>query len=159
MVPDSGAHDGRDTGTTTDSGSDAADTGTTADTGTDAGDAGQMFTLTVRNDQDWCNITVNGVAEGMGDPITVQVPAGVTTIVASPISNGFTIGADPWFGVDQNDGGAAPGVDSDAGGMLTSTATVTVSGNHCVYVCCPFSDGTGCQGDLCPPSRTDNSHE
>jgi hypothetical protein len=55
-----------------------------------------------------------------------------------------------WTGVDQNDGGAASGTDEDAGGTPESTATVTISADHNVCVCCGESNaGAGCSGQ-CP---------
>jgi hypothetical protein len=164
--PDTGTHDsGKDTGTTGDAGSDTGTTGDASDgggntdsggdsggdSGSDAGDGG--ITLTIKNVLSWCSIAINGSDAGSSNAIiTATVPAGVNTLVATA-EPGFIIGgADMWFGIDQNDGGAAPGVDSDAGGVTTSTATVTITGDHCVQVCCPFPAGNGCptSNTMCP---------
>jgi hypothetical protein len=64
--------------------------------------------------------------------------------VAKPASALFDIGADPWFGVDQNDGGAAAGTDMGSGLTETSTVTVTAGANHCVSVCCEEPGGLPC---------------
>ena len=86
---------------------------------------------------DWCSVTINGGAASTGASVTAQVASGSTaTIVATPASSAFEIGADPWFGVAQNDGGAAAGTDVGSGTTETTTATVVVSGNQCVSVCC-----------------------
>jgi hypothetical protein len=104
----------------------------------DAGhaDAGSI-TLRILNFAAWCSVTVNGDTASTAFTITKSVPAGSTaTIVAKPASTAFEIGPDPWFGVDQNDGGAAPGTDVGTGVNETSTVTVTAGANHCVSVCC-----------------------
>jgi hypothetical protein len=77
----------------------------------------------------------------------------MATIVAKPASASFQIGTNPWFGVAQNDGGAAPGVDVGSGVTETTTATVVVTGNHCVSVCCqePSNSPTPCPAtNPCP---------
>jgi hypothetical protein len=70
--------------------------------------------------------------------VTATVAPGSTaTIVATP-APGFQIGPDPWFGVTENDGGPAPGMDNGTGATETSTATVVITGTstQCVSVCC-----------------------
>jgi hypothetical protein len=104
-------------------------------------------TLTVMNYIGWCTVSINGGAASAGSVVTASVAPGSTaTLVAQPASMAFAIGADPWFGVSQNDGGAAPGTDNDAAGTAeTTTATVVVTGNQCVSVCCGDAPtGTGC---------------
>jgi hypothetical protein len=100
-------------------------------------------TLTVLNFKNWCTVTINGGAASSAASLTAPVAPGSTaTIVATPLDDSFVIGPDPWFGVTQNDGGAAPGVDNGSGTTETSTATVVVTGNQCVSVCCQFPDNT-----------------
>lgn len=85
----------------------------------------------------WCSVTINGGTASTNATVTASVATGSTaTIVAMPASNAFQIGPDPWFGVTQNDGGAAPGTDNGTGVTETSTATVVVKGTQCVSVCC-----------------------
>ena len=97
-------------------------------------------TLTVMNFLNWCSVAVNGGAPSTAATVTASVtPGSVVTIVATPASSSFEIGADPWFGVDQDDGGAATGTDVGSGTSETSTATVTFTGagtTQCVSVCC-----------------------
>jgi hypothetical protein len=82
-------------------------------------------------------VTINGGTASALGTITASVPVGSTaTIVATSNGTSFRIGADPWFGVTQNDGGAAPGVDTGEGSTEITTATVVVTGNQCVSVCC-----------------------
>jgi hypothetical protein len=108
-------------------------------------------TLTVKNFLGWCSVAVNGGAASTGDAIAVSVaPGTVATIVASPASDAFQIGAEPWFGVDQAAGGAASGTDIGTGPTETSTAAVTLSARgapRCVSVCC---QEPGDAPDPCP---------
>jgi len=110
-------------------------------------------TLTVLNFESWCSVTVNGGAASTAASITASVPAGTVTIVATPKDASFAIRPDPWFGVTDNDGGAANGTDVGSGTTETSTETVVVSAAHCVSVCCGFvgDGGTGCPAtNPCP---------
>ncbi len=121
--------------------SSAQDSGTAADAG------GVEATLTVMNFLSWCSVSINGGATSSAATVTTSVPTGaITTITITPASSAFEIGADPWFGVTQNDGGAAPGIDVGSGVTETSTATVFVSANQCVSVCCeePNNSPTPC---------------
>jgi hypothetical protein len=100
-----------------------------------------------------CSVGIGSMPESNSNTQTICVPAGAVTVKATPASSAFAIGADPWFGVDQNAGGAAPGTDKGAGATETTTATVTVStGDHCVSVCCGNAPGgTGCPAtNPCP---------
>ncbi len=133
---------GADTGVPTDAPAEAA-----ADTG-GGGDAGD--TLTVLNYLKWCSVTVNGGTASTAATITAPVTAGTSaTIVATPKNANFAIGTDPWFGTDQNDGGAAPGTDVGSGTTETSTVTVLISGSRCVSVCCGDAPG----GTNCPTTN------
>jgi hypothetical protein len=101
------------------------------------GDRGS--TLTVMNFLGWCSVAINNGPASTGATVTASVdPGSVATIVAAPASSSFQIGADPWFGVDQNDGGAANGTDIGNRTRETSQATVTIAGTgtQCVAVCC-----------------------
>jgi hypothetical protein len=110
-------------------------------------------TLTVLNYQSWCSVSINGGAASTSTSVLATLPSGSTaSIVVQPASSMFVIGPDPWFGVIGDDGGGAPGLDSDAGTVETSTATVvvvpnanTATGSACVSVCCGDApSGTGC---------------
>jgi hypothetical protein len=108
------------------------------DTGVVTTDAApSQATLTVLNFLKWCSVSINGDTASADAIVTAPVTVGSTaTIVVTPSSSAFLIGADPWFGVSENNGGAAPGVDNGSGTTETSTATVVVTGNQCVSVCC-----------------------
>jgi hypothetical protein len=103
-----------------------------------AGDG--VGTLTVMNFLGWCSVAINGGIASTSAAVTASVtPGSVATIVAAPSSSDFEIGADPWLGVDQNDGGAASGTDVGSGMSETSQATVAITGTgttQCVAVCC-----------------------
>ena len=97
-------------------------------------------TLTVKNFLNWCSVEINGGTASTDATVTASVtPASMVTIVATPANGSFEIGPDPWFGVDQNNGAAAPGTDVGSGTSETSTAVVTVNqagAPQCVSVCC-----------------------
>jgi hypothetical protein len=97
-------------------------------------------TLSVKNYLNWCSIAINGGATSTDATVTASVaPGSMATIVAAPANSSFEIGPTPWFGVDQNGGGAAPGSDIGSGTSETSTAVVTIdqAGTpQCVSVCC-----------------------
>jgi hypothetical protein len=119
--------------------------GQTSGAPADAG--GGQATLTVMNFLSWCSVTVNGGTASTAASVTASVPTGaIATIVVTPASSSFEIGSDPWFGVSENDGGPAAGTDMGSGTTETSTATVFVSGDQCVSVCCelPNNSPTPC---------------
>ena len=137
------------------SGSDGApgdDSGMTDQGGSSSGGDGNNgcsastpVALTVLNSG--CSVGVGSTAESNSNTQTICFAAGPVTIKATPASSAFAIGADPWFGVDQNAGGAAPGTDTGTGATETTTAIITVSsGDRCVSVCCGNAPG----GTNCP---------
>jgi hypothetical protein len=97
-------------------------------------------TLTVKNFLNWCSVEINGGTASTDATVTASVTAGsMVTIVAIPADGSFEIGPVPWFGVDQNNGAAAPGTDVGHGASETSTAVVTTNQAgtpQCVSVCC-----------------------
>jgi hypothetical protein len=120
-------------------GSDNSATGYGAPTSSNA-TSGAGPTLTVMNFLGWCSVRINGSGASTAETVAASVTSGsVATVVATPASSSFQIGADPWFGVDQNDGGAASGTDVGESTSETSKATVTTNGSgttQCVAVCC-----------------------
>jgi hypothetical protein len=114
----------------------------------DAGvpDAGPL-TLTVKNYLSWCSVSVAGAAPSTGASQMIGVTQGqVVTLKASPASASFILG--DWHHTDGDTGGGDPGTVSGA----QSTAIVTIAtASSCVWVCCPFTNGTGCPTtDQCP---------
>jgi hypothetical protein len=151
-----GTDSGTDAGTSMDAGGNPdaggnTDAGTTNDAGeTDSGtnDAGSLTTLTVHNYDEWCTISINGGAFSIDDPQSVQVAPGLIPLAAGPKNSGFELG--PWFHTaGDHDGGGDPGI---LDGGISYTAVNVGTSAACVFICCPFSDGTGCTGvsDPCP---------
>jgi hypothetical protein len=134
VPPDAGAPD---SGTVpTDAG--AADAGTTSDAGSPI--------LTVKNYLSWCSVSVNGGSTSVAAVQTVSVTPGTIPLSATASSATFALG--PWHHTAGDTGAGDPGTVS--GG--TSTASVVVGNTAaCVWICCPFANGTGCPAtDQCP---------
>ena len=156
---DSGASSRSDGGSGSGSGDGPGDdSGTTDASGSGSGDDGgngcspsNPVALTALNSG--CSVSVGSTPASNSNTQTICVAAGPVTVEATPASSAFAIGAQPWFGVDQNGGGAASGTDKGTGAIETTTATVTVStGSRCVSVCCGMAPGgTSCPTtDPCP---------
>ena len=106
-------------------------------------------TLTVKNFDVWCSVSVNGGAASTAAVQTVPIstPTDVT-LVATPASSTFILG--DWHHTDGDTGSGDPGKVS--GTMSTAKVNVGTS-NVCVWVCCPFANppGSGCPTtDQCP---------
>ncbi len=126
---------------TTDSGTDSA----TTDAGNDAaGDSGGGPTLTVKNYLSWCNVAVGNGAASAAAVQTVSATGNVP-LTATPL-NGFKLG--DWHHTTGDTGSGDPGTVANN----TSSASVNVGdAGACVWVCCPFTNGTGCPTtDQCP---------
>jgi hypothetical protein len=125
--------------------------GAPADAGADvASESGGLDTIRVLNYKAWCSVTINGGTASTSATLTASVASGSTvTVVATPASKSFVIGKDPWFGVTQDNGAAAPGTDKGTGSTETSTATVVAASATCVSVCC----GDAPSGTNCPTAN------
>ena len=107
--------------------------------------------LTVKNYLSWCSVSVNGGTASTAATQMVTVTPGAIPLTASPASASFALSLNMWHHTDgdttgNGDSGAVTGMTS------ATTATVTSSGK-CVWVCCPFTNGTGCEptiGEQCP---------
>jgi hypothetical protein len=119
------------------------DTGPTDSGPADSGCSG--VTLTVKNYRFWCSVTVGTGTASTADVQTVCVPAGTVNLSASGAGS-FILG--DWHHTSGDTGSGDPGTIS-AG---VSHTTVNASGTStCVWICCPFPDGTGCPTtDQCP---------
>jgi len=107
-------------------------------------------TLTVKNYLSWCSVSVDGgtasTAAVQTKPITA---AGMRNLVATAASATFVIGPNMWHHTDGDTGTGDSG--TVAGSMSTATVTVQATASKCVWVCCPFANGTGCPtADQCP---------
>jgi len=115
--------------------------------------SGSGFNLTVKNAPTatpWCSITIAG---GAASSAAVQTHAitssGPITLTATPISSTFALGSGMWHHTDGDTGSGEDG--TVATNTSTATVTVTAGANKCVWVCCPFANGTGCPTtDQCP---------
>jgi hypothetical protein len=95
----------------------------------------------VKNVDTWCSIAVGNGAPSPAPQQVVCVPAGTTTVSATPL-NGFEL--DPngtWHDTDGDTGTGDKGTISGN----TSTANVTAASatsTKCVWACCPGQGGS-----------------
>jgi hypothetical protein len=97
----------------------------------------------------WCSVSVASETASSAAVQTVCVPDGPVTLTATA-TGGFQLG--DWHGTADDTGAGDPGAVTGSGQSAESTATVTVTGGAgCVWVCCPFVGGSGCDvPDQCP---------
>ena len=111
----------------------------------------------VKNVLAWCNVTVNGGAPSSAGVITTHVTPGDIPISAVAVA-GFKITPNMWHHTKNDVGGGETGTITQAGGSPDPTvdrssveAVVAVGASKCVWICCPFPDGSGCNvGEQCP---------
>ncbi len=126
--------------------------GASSNGGADASVGARLVTLTVMNFDGRCDFEIRlgnslmvlhpGEAGAVG-----RVASGSTVTIEASAGTGFEVAAEPWFGIDQNDGGAATGVDTrtpGVGEITTGTVTIGPGPTQCVSVCCTLPDGDGC---------------
>jgi hypothetical protein len=115
--------------------------------------------LTVKNVLAWCEVFVDGSTTGStASSITTNVMPGAITLVArakpGTMANNslFKIVANMWHLTDGDTGNGETGTVNGTGDAATSTVMATVVANtpKCVWICCPFKDGSGCE-----PATTD----
>jgi len=113
------------------------------------------FKLTVKNYQQWCSVKVNNGTASAAAVQTVDVASGKIPLSAVALS-GFRIDAHMWHHTDGDTGGTGEaGTVTGSGQSASSATTATVSSAaKCVWVCCPFTSGAGCDpatiGEQCP---------
>ena len=108
-------------------------------------------TLTVKNYLSWCSISVDGMAASPAASITepITTTRNDLPLVGTAASAAFKIDAMMWHHTNGDTGSGEAGTVS--GTMSTATVTVTAGVDKCVWVCCPFTNGTGCPTtDQCP---------
>lgn len=119
-----------------------------ADGAVDAPPDGPPPNLTVKNYLAWCSVSVNGAAASTASVQAVNVAPGDITLVATGIGNPpmFIVAGNMWHHTDGDTGSGEPGmIAGTTDPNKTSTAHVTVGSTaKCVWVCCPFPNGTGC---------------
>jgi hypothetical protein len=130
---------------TTTATSSATTTATSSSTGGGCSGATPV-SLTVKNYLSWCSVSVDGGAESSAGVQTVCVADGMIKVDAKA-GAGFILGKTPWHDTVGDMGSGDPGVVTG----MTSEALVKTPDHTCVWVCCPFPDGTGCPAtDQCP---------
>ncbi len=108
----------------------------------DAASGGPM--LLVKNFDSWCNVTVNGGTASSSAAQNVAVTAGTINVSAVALS-GFILGPKPWHDTAGDTGTGDPGTVTGTGQAASSATTVVVGASgKCIWVCCPFTNGTGC---------------
>jgi hypothetical protein len=90
------------------------------------GDGPLLYTLTVQNYLDWCDITENGSAYPAAVPPAMSFAPGTVVHLGAAPNSIFVWGY--WTGTD-GDTGAAPDT--------SMTTTVTMTSNKTVVACCP----------------------
>jgi hypothetical protein len=112
--------------------------------GTAGGGGASCTMLTVKNYVSWCSVSVDGDAASMAGQQTKCVAPGVIDLTAVAVQ-GFILGPDMWHHTDGDVGNGEPGMVTGMGQSAESAATATVGIDpKCVWVCCPFPNGSGC---------------
>ncbi len=145
---DAGTDGGADGATPMDAGEAGLDSGN-VDAAAETG--APCVNLTVLNYEVWCSVTVNGGDAAVADAETVCVPPGTTQLAATALQF-FELGPAPWHDTAGDMGQGDPGTVTGSGASAVDSTTVVVGATpKCVWVCCPFDDGTGCPTtDQCP---------
>jgi hypothetical protein len=109
-------------------------------------------TLTMKNYLAWCNVIVDGHAASTAAVQAVPVTAGTINVSATAASATFILGAKPWHDTAGDTGAGDPGTVTGTGTAASSATTVVVGASgKCIWICCPFANGTGCPTtDQCP---------
>ena len=93
----------------------------------------ENYVLTIDNFLAWCSVSVDGGVASANPPPTPFIPGTIVPLDGQPVSATFIWGY--WRFTD------VPGHDTN------QHTTVTMTGDHTVFVCCPFTNGTGCPAD------------
>ena len=110
-------------------------------------------TLTVKNYLNWCSVKVNGGTESTAATQTVNAPpGGLIPLVAKAASASFAVSGNMWHHTMGDTGAGETGVVTGSDAATQSAATAVVGpAATCVWVCCPFTNGTGCNvAEQCP---------
>lgn len=110
------------------------------------------FALTVKNYLNWCSVSVNGGAASTAATQTVNVMPGTIPLTATAASAAFIIAPNMWHHTTGDTGAGETGTVTGSGTTAQSAVTATVGGApKCVWICCPFTNGTGCNvAEQCP---------
>jgi hypothetical protein len=132
-----------------------AEASTTAEGGAEASttaEGGACTTVNVYNFDNWCTVNVNGAATSDAGPDSGELVAApysscVTTgtsvhVTVAPASSTFELGPNPFVYASPDNYGSE--VETGDGGNATAILAVTIDAPACILVCCPFTNGTGC---------------
>ncbi len=109
--------------------------------------------LTVKNYLAWCSVSANGGATTTAGTQTVNVQPGTIPLVAKAANSTFIVAGNMWHHTTGDSGNGEPGTVTGSGANTQSAANtlVVASTAKCVWVCCPFTDGSGCNvPEQCP---------
>ncbi len=100
--------------------------------------------LTVKNYLSWCSVSVSGQAASTASAQTLCVAPGPIALSATALT-GFELGPAPGHDTSGDHGSGDSGTVMGSGQSASSATTVTAAESaSCAWVCCPFTDGTGC---------------
>jgi hypothetical protein len=103
-------------------------TGGSPGTGGTSGTGGQgLYTLTVQNYLDWCDVTENGTVYPASAPPVMSFAPGTVVDVNAVAATGFVWGY--WTGTDG---------DTTSAHDTSMTTAVTMTSNKTILACCPF---------------------
>ena len=106
----------------------ATGTGGAGTTGRDgAADGPVLYTLTVQNYLDWCDVTEDGTVYPLSAPPVMSFPP--STVVNLNATPGATFVWGYWTGTDG---------DKTSGHGKNMTTAVTMTSNKTILACCPF---------------------
>jgi hypothetical protein len=109
------------------------------------------FPLKVKNFDAWCDVSVNGGTASAALEQTVNVLPGNIPLLAKGFGT-FIVEGNMWHHTMNDTGNGETGVvTTPAGGKQSTAVAVVGSAAKCVWVCCPFPDGSGCNVvEQCP---------
>jgi len=123
----------------------------------------QTVKLTVKNYLGWCNVKIGSRTFSPAAETIVYDPPGVTVLTATP-GSGYMLGSNMWHLTDGDPGyGSGSSTNESIGESGSQTAgsgsgstatppsstantTLSLGSAKCVWVCCPNSGTTNCDG-------------
>jgi hypothetical protein len=124
----SSPYPGSGTGGSVGTGGSTGTGGTTGTGGRDgAADGPGVYTLTVQNYLDWCDVTENGTVYPVSVPPVMSFAPGTVVNLNAAAATGFVWGY--WTGTDG---------DTTSTHDKSMATTVTMTSNKTILACCPF---------------------
>ena len=103
--------------------------GTGGSSGTGGQDGAVLYTLTVQNYLDWCNVTENGTVYPVSAPPVMSFAPGTVVNVNAVAATGSSFVWGYWTGTDG---------DATSAHDTSMTTAVTMTSNKTILACCPF---------------------